>query len=199
MNTRFAAAAALALGLALGPIVRADDKGGSDSKDKEMTIHGIVSGVTVEGETVVDYKAKKAVEVEGAFLTVVGMPGRHHDASTGEGEKAGGEKSAGPGHHRANIYHVWLTPRTKVCTCSDESGKAAEKKECGLDKLQVGDRVEVKFARRDDSASNAGANLSESMKAKHGRHRIYSVDAQEITILPAMHEASGSSGSKDSK
>ena len=103
MNTRFAAAAALALGLALGPIARADDKGGSDSKDKEMTIHGIVSGVTVEGETVVDYKAKKAVEVEGAFLTVVGMPGHHHDASAGEkGDKAAGEKSAEAGrHHRA--------------------------------------------------------------------------------------------------
>ncbi len=37
------------------------------------------------------------------------------------------------------------------------------------------------------------------MKAKHGRHRIHSVEAQEITILPAMHEGSGSSGSKESK
>jgi hypothetical protein len=186
------------LGLALGPVARADDKPGS--KSSEMTIHGIVSGVTVEGETVVDYKARKAVEAEGAFLTVVGMPGPHHDAASREkDEKAGGEKSAERGHHRANIYHVWLTPKTKVCTCCDESGKPAEKKECGLDKLQVGDRVEVTFARRDDSASNAGANLSEQMKSKHGRHRIYSIDAQEVTILPAMHEASGSSGSKDSK
>ncbi len=201
MNVRFAAATALALGLALGPIARADDKSGSDKdKSSEMTIHGVVAGVTVEGEMVVDYKAKKAVELEGAFLTVVGMPGPHHDAASREkDEKAGGEKSAGQGHHRANIYHVWLTPKTKVCTCCDESGKACEKKECGLDKLQVGDHVEIKFARRDDSASSAGANLSEHMKAKHGRHRIYSVDAEEITILPSMHEGSGSSGSKDSK
>jgi hypothetical protein len=197
MNIRFAAATALALGLALGPVARADDKPGS--KSSEMTIHGIVSGVTVEGETVVDYKARRAVEAEGAFLTVVGMPGHHHDAFKDKEEKAGGEKSAERGHHRANVYHVWLTPRTHVCTCCDESGKAIEKKECSLGKLEVGDPVEVTFARRDDSASNAGANLSEQMKSKHGRHRIYSIDAQEVTILPAMHQASGSSGSKDSK
>ena len=170
-----------------------------------MTIQGVVSGVTVEGETVVDYKAKKAVELEGVFLTVVGMPGHHrdadHKANEDHKEKAAGEKSAAAGHHRANVYTVWLTPKTKVCTCCDESGQACEKKECGLDKLEVGDRVEVKFARRDDSASNAGANHSEAMKAKHGRHRIYSVDAQEITILPAMHDghASASTDSKEAK
>ena len=37
------------------------------------------------------------------------------------------------------------------------------------------------------------------MKAKHGRSRIYSVDAQEITILPAMHQGSESSASHESK
>ena len=202
MIIRFAAMAALVTGLALSPAARADDKDKGDSKDKatqEMTIHGIVAGVTVKGETVVDYKAKKAVEVEGAFLTVVGMSNHHHDAANRE--KASGEKTAGTGHHRANVYTVWLTPKTKVCSCCDESGKACEKKECGLDKLEVGDRVEIKFARRDDSASNAGANHSEAMRAKHGRNRIYSVDAQEITILPAMHTEHGSvsSDSKEGK
>lgn len=202
MNIRIATA--LALGLALSPIARADDKGGTKDASHEMTIHGIVSGVTVEGETVVDYKAKKAVEVEGAFLTVVGMPGHHHDAEHKENaehkEKAAGEKSA-PGHHRANVYMVWLSPKTKVCTCCDESGKASDKKECGLDKLEVGDRIEVKFARRDESANNAGANHSDAMRAKHGRNRIYSVDAREITILPAMHgeHGSASSESKETK
>jgi len=206
MYTRIAAAATLALGLALCPIARADDKDKGDSKDsasREMTIHGIVAGVTVEGETVVDYKARKAVEVEGAFLTVVGMPGHHHDAAHSEkasGEKTSGEKSAGMGHHRANVYTVWLTPKTKLCSCCDESGKACEKKECGMEKLEVGDRVEIKFARRDESSSTAGANHTEAMRSKHGRNRIYSVDAQEITILPAMHEAAGSpSGSSGEK
>jgi hypothetical protein len=200
MNIRLAAATALALGLALAPAARADDKAASArDKSSEMTIHGIVSGVTVEGETVVDYKAKKAVELEGAFLTVVGMPGPHHDAAAGAKDEKAGEKSAEHAHHRANVYHVWLTPKTKVCTCCDESGKACEKKECGLDKLEVGDRIEVTFARRDDSASNAGANLSEAMRAKHGRHRIYSVDAQEITILPAMHNEHASASAEKSK
>ena len=197
MSIRFAAAAALALGLALGPITRADDKSDSKDKSSEMTIHGVVAGVTVEGETIIDYKTKKAVEAEAAFLTVVGMPGRHHDAATSEKEEKAGEKSTGQGHHRANVYQVWLTPRTKVCTCCDQSGKPCEKKECGLDKLQVGDRVEITFARRDHSASTAGANLSEDMKSKHGRSRIHSVDAQEITILPPMHGASASNDSKD--
>lgn len=191
MDIRMAAAATLALGLALGPIARADDKGDAKDKSNEMTIHGIVSGVTVEGETVVDYKAKKAVEIEGVFLTVVGMPAHHHQAdakaNADHKEKAGGEKSAAAGHHRANVYTVWLTPKTKVCSCCDESGQACDKKETSLSKLEIGDRVEVKFARRDESASNAGANHSEAMRAKHGRHRIYSVDAQEITIMPAMH------------
>jgi hypothetical protein len=197
MNTRIAAAAALVLGLALGPIARADDKTDSKNKSSEMTIHGIVSGVTVEGETVVDYKAKKAVEVEGAFLTVVGMPGHHHDAATREkSETAGGEKSAEHGHHRANVYHVWLTPRTHVCTCCDESGKACEKKECKLANLEVGDHVEVTFDRRDDSAAGAGTNFSAAMKAKHGRHRVMSVDAREITIVPA-HEVTGSHAEKE--
>ena len=35
------------------------------------------------------------------------------------------------------------------------------------------------------------------MRQKHGRDRTYSVEAREITILPAMHRAS--SGSQDSK
>jgi hypothetical protein len=196
MNARMAAVA-LALGLALAPIARADDKQGAKDKSQEMTIHGIVSGVTVEGEAVVDYKAKKAVEVDAAFLTVVGMPAHHHDAE--HKEKAEGEKSAGAGHHRANVYMVFLSPKTKVCSCCDESGKASEKKECGLDKLEVGDRVEVKFARRDESAGNAGANHSEAMKAKHGRHRIYAVDAQEVTILPAMHGDHAPADSKEPK
>jgi len=199
MNSIRIAAAAVALGLALGPIARADDKPGEKGKSSETTIHGVVAGVTIEGETV-DYKAKKAVEVEGAFLTVVGMPAHHHDASAGEkkGDKAGGEKTGEAVHHRANIYHVWLTPRTKVCTCCDESGKACEKKECGLDKLEVGDRVEVKFSRRDNSVGNVVANLTESMRAKHGRHRMYSVDAQEIIIQPAMHDGHGA-GSNEPK
>ena len=66
----------------------------------------------------------------------------------------------------ANVYTVWLSPKTKVCSCCDESGKACEKKECGLDKLEVGDRVEIKFARRDESANNAGANHSEAMQGE---------------------------------
>jgi len=214
MSTRLAAAAMLCLGLALVPVAGAgDDAKKSDSKDAAsdmMTIHGIVSGVTVEGETIVDAQAKKAVEVKAAFLTVVGTPAHHH-ASGVASDKARDDKdkdkggahsdaSAGRGHHRANVYTVWLSPKTKVCSCCDDSGKETAKKECGLDKLEIGDHVEVRFSRSDESGSRSGSRITDAMKARHGRHRIYSVNAQEITILPPMRgEHASPHDSKDHK
>ena len=105
MNIRLAAATLLALGLALAPAARgADDAKKTDAKDASsgmMTIHGIVSGVTVEGETIVDAKAKRAVEVDAAFLTVVGTPAHHHHASgDAKDNKGGADASAHRGHHR---------------------------------------------------------------------------------------------------
>jgi hypothetical protein len=210
MNIRLATAAALVLGLALVPAVRAgDDTKKGDSKESSsdmMTIHGIISGVTVEGETIVDPKAKRAVEVDAAFLTVVGMPAHHHASDKAKDEKgnvhASGDSSAHRGHHRANVYMVWLSPKTKVCSCCDDSGKETAKKECGMDKLEIGDHVEITFSRRDESVGRSGSPVSDSMKTRHGRHRIYSVNAQEITILPPapMHGDHGSSHeSKDNK
>jgi hypothetical protein len=196
MRALFATAVAIALGLVLSPGASAQDKDAKDRPEKSSnrgsngdtgTIYGVVAGVTVEGELVIDYKTKRAVEVDAAFLTVVGSPA-----------KADGKSGSAQGD-RKNIYMVFLSPRTKICECEecDASGKpvAEKKKACGLDRLQVGDRVEVKYVRRDDSASTAGANQSETMKAKHGRQRILAVDAQEVTILPSKHEE----GAKEDK
>jgi len=216
MNIRLAAAVMLALGLALVPVaLSADDAKKSDSKDASsdtMTIHGIVSGVTVEGETIVDAKAKRAVEVDAAFLTVVGMPAHHHHHGSGdakddkdkgkEQEKGNADASAHRGHHRANVYMVWLSPKTKVSSRCDDSGKETAKKDCGLDKLEIGDHVEISFSRRDETVGHSGSSVSDAMKTRHGRHRIYAVNAQEITILPPaimQGEHASSNDSKDSK
>lgn len=199
MRTLFATATALTIGLALTSGVRADDKDkNNDNKDTQtqgthsQTIHGIVAGVTVEGETAVDYQTNKAVMLEAAYLTVVGMPGHGHhgnadhkpnaagaDSQNADKAEASARASSGGRH---NVYLVWLSPRTKVCEAKNADG---EKKECSLDKLEVGDRVEIQMTRRDESGNNQQGAPSEAMRKKHGRNRIYVGDATEITILAA--------------
>jgi hypothetical protein len=194
MRGLLAMAATIALGMILSPGVLAQEKDGKD-RAHSGTIHGVVAGITTEGETVIDYKTKRAVDVEAAFLTVVGMPARWEDSGD---RKDNARASGGSDKKRENIYIVWLSPRTKVCKCEafEDSGKPdpAKTQACDLAKLEVGDRVAVKFNRRDESATSPGANHTESMRMKHGRHRIASVDAQEVTILPAARDekASGS-------
>jgi hypothetical protein len=215
MRGLFATAIAIALGLVLSTGASAQDKDAKDRPEKSSnrgsqgdmgTIHGVVAGVTVEGELVIDYKTKRAVEVDAAFLTVVGSPAKWNEGSaeqkTGEKAIADGKSGSTQGD-RKNIYMVFLSPRTKVCECEEceASGKpvAGKTKACDLDRLQVGDRVEIKYVRRDESTSTAGANHTEGMRAKHGRHRILAVDAQEVTILPSKQEEHSSSGAKETK
>src|ERR1700733_1604668 len=78
MRGLLASAATIALGMILSPGVLAQEKDGKD-RAHSGTIHGVVAGITTEGETVIDYKTKRAVDVEAAFLTVVGMPARWED------------------------------------------------------------------------------------------------------------------------
>lgn len=188
MRKLLAAAATVALGLALGAGSRAQDhKDKADSKHGHAgprTIRGVVAAVTTEGEMVVDYQAKKAVEVEAAFLTVVG------DREAAPDAKDGG---------RAPVYMVWLTPKTKVCSSRDESGKPADKTECAAAKIEVGDRVEARCIRREETTAAPGSNPTASMKLKHGRHRVQSVEAHEITILPATRDAHHGGGAEKAK
>lgn len=214
MRKLLATATALTLGLALTTGLRADDKGNDDkgktdqaNSTQTQTIHGIVAGVTVEGETAVDYQANKAVMLEAAYLTIVGMPGpghhgdqanAHRDQNSAKAddnnqaqanrdeinrETVRRENRANSGRH--NVYLVWLSPKTKVCEANNASDKGGEKKECSLDKLEVGDRVEVQMTRRSETDSNSQGTPTEAMRRKHGRNRIYVCDASEITILSA--------------
>jgi hypothetical protein len=248
MRKLFATATALTLGLALTTGIRADDKGNDDkgktdqsNSSQSQTIHGIVAGVTVEGETAVDYQSNKAVMLEAAYLTIVGMPGPGHhgnqanahqdqnsaradnntqaqanrDNADRENANRGNanrdeinretvlrENRANSGRH--NVYLVWLSPKTKVCEANNASDKGGEKKECSLDKLEVGDRVEIQMTRRSESSSNSQGTPTEAMRRKHGRNRIYVCDASEITILSApghnqdnAHPEAGANASQD--
>ena len=191
----------------LAPSARAGDDKDKD-KDKgdssARTICGVVAGVTAEGETVFDYKANRATTVEAAYLTVVGAPkddmdkaGSDHnnnnaaadrndkDRNSNNSAKANASASGTDHKRRDSVYIVWLSPKTKVCECSDSSGKKEDKKaDVALDKLEVGDRVEIQFVRRDTSSGNTPAHQSDAMARKHGRHRMFVGDANSITIMP---------------
>ena len=195
---RFTTLTALVLGLATCQVGWAGDDQDKDKKAdkadnsamKMETVRGVVAGVTVEGETAVDYDSGRAVTVEAAYLTVVGSP-RMMDKDKADDDKdddkAKGDKS-GSSMGRQNVYRVWLSPRTKVCECSDDSGDKDKMKDVALDKLEIGDRVEVHFSHREKSATGGNNAKNDSMKMKHGRHRIYSVDATSIAILPPDHD-----------
>jgi hypothetical protein len=100
------------------------------------------------------------------------------------------------GGRRHNVYIVWLTPKTKVCETTQKSGTSEHaKKEVMLDKLEVGDRVEVQFAPAEDSVAHNNVHQSQQIRQKHGCHRTHVGYATEITILPSREHAQLSSGS----
>jgi len=209
MRTLCAAATALTVGLMLTSAVRADDKDKDNTKDQPnnatqtRTIRGRVAGVTVEGETAVDYQSNKAVVLEAAYLTVVGTPrrgqqrGDANNQSQNTANRDGHENVNGNRGGRHNVYLLWLSPKTKVCEAKSGGGDA-DKTECSLDKLEVGDRVEIQMIRRAESDSNNQGTPTEAMRKTHGRNRIYVGDATEITILaPSANRATAENSSRD--
>ena len=207
----------LVVAIGLSPAVRAQQAtrgaAGDEKSSAQMheTIHGIIAGITAEGEVFFDHQTNTAVKAEAAFLTVVGSPvhpgaaagGEHHAATT-----ATAGQHAQTGEHRHNVYIVWLTPKTKVCEMTYQAGAAGTaahaksehaKKEVALDELEVGDRVEVAFTPHEESASHANVHQTEHMRNKHGRHRTHVGNATAITILlPAEHAQSGAAGGERS-
>jgi hypothetical protein len=210
----------MALALALSPSSWAQEGQSSSGRDDPkhrsthaQTIRGIVAGVTAEGELVFDYRHNRAIEAEAAFLTVVGSPMKSEKGQAEHRDTArGDEKHGQSGRRRHDVYIVWLTPKTKVCECSEESSHSkqgqdqassrGDKKECGLDQLEVGDHVEIQFNRRDESGESHVAHQSERMRGKHGRHRTHVGFATEVTILvpkDGEHARAGSQEKEQSK
>ena len=115
-----------------------DDKNRSGNEDqkqssfKSWTIHGVVAGITAEGEVTFDYVHNCAVAAEGAFLTIVGSPAwseKEKDGTERRGQGTRGrEARSNPPGRRHNVYIAWLSPRTKICECMEEAGKSKASK-----------------------------------------------------------------------
>jgi hypothetical protein len=172
------------------------------------TIRGAVAGVTAEGEVMLDYRTNVAARTEGAFLTVVGSPIKSETSAEGRRPAtSGSEKHGLAGGKRHNVYIVWMTPRTKVWEATEEPGRSNQdqrenrgqtqsqsgSKEVTLDKLEVGDHVEIQFTHHEQSGATNDVHQTQRMREKHGRHRTFVGTATSITILPPMeHQQSGS-------
>ena len=166
--------AALSLGLMASPCLWAQtdkDKStnGDQSPGSQKTIEGVVAGVTVVGETMVDYETDRAITAEKDYLTIV-APSHHGDKGEKHAQKSeqassnqekgsakqdkdvkqttnadksadrGSEDSGQSSGRSARVYLVEVTPKTEVCECRDDG-----KKKCELARLEIGDRVEVEF------------------------------------------------------
>jgi hypothetical protein len=166
------------------------------------TIRGVISGITTEGELVLDYRTNSVARAEGAFLAIVASPTKSeasHTERTAPGSTR--EEHAASGKKRHNIYIAWLTPRTKICEATEKTGSqhknehatesSGETKDIGLDQLEVGDHVEVQFSPQEESAANNNVHQNQQLRQTHGRHRTFVGYATSITVLPAKeHEKS---------
>ena len=193
----------MVMAVTLSPCVQAQQEtrraGGEQKSTTHMstTIHGTVAAITAEGEVFFNHQTNTAVRAEGAFLTVVGSPVRSESAeSERRSDTTGNERRVDAGARRHNVYIAWLTPRTKVCEATHESGTSQNaKKEVTLDQLEVGDHVEVQFTPEEDSAAHNNVHQSQQMRQKHGRHRTHVGYAMAITIMPSREHGQSSSGS----
>jgi hypothetical protein len=176
----------------------------------EETIRGVISGITAEGEAVLDYRTNVAARAEGAFLTIVGSPSKP-EAGNDDRRSAGSERNqqASSGKKRHNVYIAWLTPRTRVLEATDQTRKgdhnqrrnqnetqsSGERNEISFDQLEVGEHVEIQFSPQEESAANNNVHQNQQMRRTHGRHRTFVGFATAITVLPAKdHDKSSSAG-----
>jgi hypothetical protein len=209
MRTTTAAALSLLFAACLAPNARAQAQPGGNDRDagKQETIRGVIAGVTVEGEIAIDYSTQRAEAVQMSYMTVVGSPKRSSDAQDADKDRnkdrdrPSGKTSA---RHPHNVYVIWLTPKTVI----KDATSNADKSQGGgtpttLDKLEVGDLVEITYQRRDLSGTNTtpGADAKRNeWTRRHGRERVYFGDATQVTILAEPghdHDADKSSQPKN--
>jgi len=203
-----AAMVVLSLGLiaAPGTFAQSDNdksKQGDQSSGQQRTIHGVVAGVTVLGETMVDYQSGRAITAERDYLTVVDAAG--HGEGSGPGQQASSSEKKAEGKQdkdvkqtsgsdpsskrSAKVYLVEVTPKTEVCECQKDG-----KKKCELAKLEIGDRVEIEF-QPSDATQSQSQSQDQSKAMRHGRHRVMRGEAVSISILQDDEHRDKSSGS----
>jgi hypothetical protein len=172
------------------------------------TIRGLISGVTAEGEVMLDFRTNTAARTEGAFLTIVGSPIKS-EAGNKDRQASGAESEqrAWSGGQRHNIYVAWLSPRTKIFKPIEQPGRAdqnqrqnesqtqtSERQEVTLDQLEVGDHVEIQFSPQEDSSASNNVHQSQQIRQKHGRHRTFVGNATSIVVLPVRDHDKSSPG-----
>jgi len=194
------------------------DSGQSNqSNQSTRTVRGELAGVSVVGETMVDSTTGRGVVAEMTYLTILGSPsGGGHDPAQGSQRKDDGSNKDQGDHGSSNgqmsgrrqVFEIAIGPETRVRDRSksasqgsdDKKGSAKEQSQAALERLELGDRVEMEFARLDspgDSGSGGNADQGSANRRRHGRHRIVRGVARSITILSAPDHNSGQSGSGD--
>jgi hypothetical protein len=168
------------------------------------TIRGVISGITEAGEVILDYRTNAAARTEGAFVTIVGSPvGSGVDEPSQRLTASETENRTHTAKDRRNVYIAWLSPRTRITERGmDTAGSdpnqrrneaaipgRAENREITFDQLEVGDHVEIQFARQEESGATNNVHLSQQMRQKHGRDRTFVGHAMAISLLPrGTHE-----------
>jgi len=256
MSNRIAAAATWGLALLVGLTASAQTGNSSDqsksaqggsqaSKDQDksrskdsnqtqgqsQTIRGELAGVSVVGETMVDYSSGRGVVAEFTYLTILGSSSDAHPGQAGKDHASSGSQDRGDrsnkdqagkdhsnddqsggssGHHRRTVYQIAVGPETRVSDrtakdSGDQKGSARERSQAAMDRLQLGDRVEVEFARmtgsdqQNSGANNNNNNGGSSNQTRHGRHRIVRGVATSVTILSAPDQGGDHGGGDQSK
>jgi len=219
-------------------------------------IRGEIAGVSIVGETMVDYSTGRGVVAEFTYLTILGSPRdgnrRNNQADDASGsrrtdrnanrdqanqdrnanrdqanqdrnanrdresnrDQANQDRNANrdqangdrgnqdqsndeSSNQRRNVYEIAIGPETQVRDESSQGGRDSgnqndrakgsprERAQNQLDRLELGDRVEVEFSRMNDrgqsGTNNSGQGASAS-QSRHGRQRIIRGLARTITI-----------------
>jgi hypothetical protein len=169
----------------------------------EQTIRGIVTGVTVLGETMVNYQTRRAEAAQATYITVLGSPdwGRmSRDPSdkdrTGDDKDKSGATHSSSTKRRANVYVQAVGPGTAFREASGSGRDAAKSASTTqFDRLEVGEWVEVDFRSMDNTnpANRPGADT------RHGWHRTFIGQAVSVTILPEPQHGEQANESSSSR
>jgi len=124
-----------------------------------------------------------------------------------------GRSGGGAMNRRRSVYEIAVGPETRVRTRSsqgggnsgdrkdDQQGSARDQSKAHLERLQLGDRVEVEFTRMSPpSRSGAGGDQGGSAnQSRHGRNRLIRGVAKTVTILSAPDQQGGDDKNAESR
>ena len=216
----------LCLGMTMAPCIQAQTEEhktstsrGEKASGHRNTVKGVVAGVTVVGETMVDYQNKQAVTAEKDYVTIVAMAehGEKWGDQARQQQHSTGSQAADSAKRDQDVKQTANADRKDTKSANEENDESGRwrgsarvylievtpqtevcecrddgKKKCDLASLEIGDRVEVEF----QPADMAGARSNDT---RHGRHRIIRGQALSISIEQGRHDHDSSSSNQHSK